>query len=88
MLVMEETAFNAGKADLIPGSGRSSGEGNGSPFQYSHLENPMDRGAWQATVHGITRVGHNLTTKPSITILGTGQDYSGKTICGSWTKKS
>ena len=40
----------------IPGSGRSPGEGNGNPFQYSCLENPMDRGAWMvATVHGVTK---------------------------------
>ena len=39
----------------IPGSGRSPGEGNGNPLQYSCLENPTDRGAWQATVHGITK---------------------------------
>ena len=38
---------------LIPGLGRSPGEGNGNPLQYSHLENPMDRGAWWATVHGV-----------------------------------
>ena len=37
----------------IPGSGRSPGEGNGSPLQYSYLRNPMDRGAWQATDHGV-----------------------------------
>ena len=49
---------------MIPGSGRSPGEGNGNPFQYSHLENPMDRGAWQATDHKITRVGHDLVIKP------------------------
>ena len=49
---------------LVPGSGRSSGEENGNPFQYSSLENPMDRGAWQATVHGVTRVGRDLATKP------------------------
>ena len=42
---------NAGDAGLIPGSGRSSGEGNGNPLQHSCLENPMDRGAWWATVH-------------------------------------
>ena len=41
-----------------------SGEGNGNPLQYSCLENPMDRGAWQATVSGVTRVRHNLVTKP------------------------
>ena len=45
------------------GSGRSPGEGNGNPLQYSCLENPMDRGAWWATVHGVTRVGHDLVTK-------------------------
>ena len=40
------------------------GEGNGNPIQYSCLENPMDRGAWRATAHGVTTVGHNLATKP------------------------
>ena len=42
-------------------------EGNGNPFQYSCLENPMDRGAWKATVHGLERVGHNLVTKQTTT---------------------
>ena len=46
---------------FIPGSGRSPGEGN--PLQYSCLRNPMDRGAWQATVHGVARVGRDLATK-------------------------
>ena len=45
---------NAGDLGLIPGLGRSPGEGNGNPLQYSFLENPMDRGAWQVTVHGVT----------------------------------
>ena len=40
-----------------------SGEGNGNPLQYSCLENPMDLGAWQATVHRVTRVGHDLETR-------------------------
>ena len=53
---------NAGDAGLIPGLGRSTGEGNGNPHQYSCLGNAMDRGAWQATVHGVTRVRHNLVT--------------------------
>ena len=44
-----------GDLDLIPGSGRSVGEGNGYPLQYSSLENSMDRGAWGATVHGVTK---------------------------------
>ena len=42
-------------ASLIPGSGRLPGGGNGNPLQYSCLENPMDREAWQATVHGVTK---------------------------------
>ena len=46
---------NSGDASLIPGSGRSSGEGNGTPLQYSCLENPMDRGAWWAIVHGVAK---------------------------------
>ena len=53
----------AGDAGLIPGSGTSPGEGNGSSLQYSCLGNPMDRGAWQATVHGVSRVGHTLATQ-------------------------
>ena len=47
----------------VPGLGRSPGEGNGNPLQYSYLENPMDRGAWQTTVHEVARVGHDLATK-------------------------
>ena len=43
---------------------------NGNPLQYSCLENPMDRGAWQATVHGDTRVGHDLATKPPYGVKG------------------
>ena len=46
---------NAGDTGLIPGSGRSPGEGNGNPLQYSCLGNPMDKEAWQATVHGVTK---------------------------------
>ena len=49
------SAYNAGDPDSIPGSGRSLGEGNGKPLQYSCLENPMDRGAWRATVHVIAK---------------------------------
>ena len=46
---------NAGDVGLIPGSGRSPGEGNGNPLQHSCLRNSMDRGAWWATVHGVTK---------------------------------
>ena len=51
----EESACSAGTLDLIPVSGRAYGEGNGYPLQYSCLENPMDRGAWWTTVHGVTK---------------------------------
>ena len=49
------SARNAGDLGSIPGSGRSPGEGNGNPFQYSCLENPMDGGVWWATVHGVAK---------------------------------
>ena len=51
----KESSCNAGDLGSIPGSGRSPGEGNGNTLQYSCLENPMDRGAWQATVHEIAK---------------------------------
>ena len=47
--------YNAGDPGSVPGSGRSPGEGNGNPLQYSCLENPMDRGAWWATVLGVAK---------------------------------
>ena len=52
---VKASACNVGDLGLIPGSGRSPGEGNGNPLQYSCLENSMDRGAWWATVHGFTK---------------------------------
>ena len=67
MLVVKNLTASAGDlrdVGLIPGLGRSPGEGNGNPLQYSCLENPMDRGAWWATVHGVERVRHDLATKP------------------------
>ena len=54
-LVNEESAYNSGELGLIPGLGRFSGEGNGYPLQYSCLENSMDRVAWWATVHEVTK---------------------------------
>ena len=65
-----ESACNVRDLDSIPGSGRSPGEGNSNPLQYSCLENPIDRGAWQATVHGVSRVGHDLATKPTMPLVG------------------
>ena len=53
------TAGDARDMGSIPGSGRSPGAGHGNPLQYSYLENPMDRGAWRATVHRSHRVGYN-----------------------------
>ena len=49
------SAYNVGDPGSIPGSGRSPGEGNGNPLSYSCLENPMDGGAWWATVHGVPK---------------------------------
>ena len=51
----KESACNAGDPGSVPGLARSSGEVNGNPLQYSCLENPMDRGAWWATIHGVTK---------------------------------
>ena len=48
-------AGDSGDIDSLPGLGRSSGEGNGNSLQYSCLRNPMNKGAWQATVHGVTK---------------------------------
>ena len=58
MLVLKNPSANAGDirvTGLTPGLKRSPGEGNGNPLQYFCLENPMDRGAWWATVHGVTK---------------------------------
>ena len=52
----KESTCNAGDPGSIPGSGRSPGEGNGNPLQYSCLENSKDRGAWRATVHGVAEL--------------------------------
>ena len=51
----KESACRGGDMGLIPGSGRSPGEGNGNPLQYPCLGNPMDGGAWKATVHGVVK---------------------------------
>ena len=63
MAQCKESTCNTGDIGSIPRVGRSPGEGNGNSLHYSCLGNPTDRGAWQATVHGVTRVGHDLATK-------------------------
>ena len=62
----KESACSAGATEdpgLIPGSGRSPGKGNSNLLQYPCLENPMDRGSWWATDHGVTRARHDSATK-------------------------
>ena len=61
--VVKNLPANAEDSGSILRSGRSPGGGNGNPFQYSCLEHPLHRGAWQAVVHGVQRVGHGLATK-------------------------
>ena len=63
-LVLFTITFPEASLVAILGSGRSPGEENDNPRQCSYLENPMDRGSWQATVHGVVRVGYDLATKP------------------------
>ena len=70
----KESTYNAGDPGLIPGLGRSPGEGNGYSLQYSCLEKSMDRGAWQATVHGVAkswtrRLSDCTFTKPKLQLL-------------------
>ena len=70
-LVVKNPAVNTGDitdAGSVPGSGRSPGEGNGNLLQYSCLENPMDRGAWWATVHGVANSQTYFITKQTHSI--------------------
>ena len=62
-LAVKNLPTNVGDLGSIPGLGRSPGEGNGNPLQYSCLGSPMDRGAWWATDHWVTRVRYNLAAK-------------------------
>ena len=59
----KESACQYRRCGFNPGLGRCPGERSGTPLQYSCLENPMDRGAWQATVHGVTKSQHDSVTK-------------------------
>ena len=64
----KESACNAGDPGSIPGSGRSPRKGNGNPLQYSCLENPMDGGAWWATVHGVAKSQAQLSNFTSLSV--------------------
>ena len=77
----KESACNAGDPGSVPGLERSPGEGHGNPLQYLCLENPMDRGAWRATVHGVAKHGTQLSDslkKKKVNL----------TICNNFWKKS
>ena len=63
------SVYNTGDPDSSPGLGRSPGEGNGNPLQYYCLENPMDRGAWQAAVYGVAKSRIRLSDFTSRAIL-------------------
>ena len=65
----KESACNVRDLGLIPGLGRSPGESNGNPLHYSCLENSMDRGAWEATVHEVTKSQLQLSNKYSLSIF-------------------
>ena len=86
------SVYNEGDPGSIPGLGRSSGKGNGNPLQNYCLENPMDRGAWQATVHGVTKSRTRLSdvtnTNTKSQILLSGSKYSISTPLSSWEEYS
>ena len=67
--MVKASAYSAGDLGSIPGSGRSPGEGNSNPLQYSCLENPMDRGAWWTTVHGVTESRTRLSDSTFQTVF-------------------
>jgi len=65
----KESTCQVGDVGSIPGSGRSPGVGNGNPLQCPCLESPIGKGAWQVTVHDVTRAKHDLATKQKILII-------------------
>ena len=71
----EDSTYKVGDLGSIPGSGRPPGEGNGNPLQYCCLENPMDRGAWRATAHGVAKSQTGLSTHA---LVGTVVKLSGE----------
>ena len=69
--MVKASAYSVGDSGSIPGSGRSSGEGNGNPLQYSCLENPMDVGSWWAILHGVSK---SWTQLSEFTFISTTRD--------------
>ena len=78
--VDKESACNAGDPDSIPELGRSSGEGNSNPLQYSCLENSMAKGTWQATVHGVTKSQTQLKRLSTGTLVKEDIKFCGLTL--------
>ena len=74
------SAGNAGDPGSIPELGRSPGEGNSNPLQYSCLENPVDRGAWQATVHGVAKSQTILSDFTSLHLRGARDSHNGEKL--------
>ena len=72
----EASARSVGDPGSIPGSGRSAGQGNGNPLQYSCLENSMDGGAWWATVHGVTKSQTRLSDLTSLHLFNLYAEYN------------
>ena len=81
--VVNNLPANAGDTGSIPGLGRSPGKGNGNPPEYSCLENPTDRGAWRATVHGVTKSQTQLSDQTTAANSGTDGKHEG--LCFSWS---
>ena len=79
--VVKNLPANVGDAGLIPGSGRSPGNGNGIPLQYSCLGNPMNRGVWQATVHGVAKESEMTSLRNNNPHL-----FSGTEVGSTWAK--
>ena len=79
-----QTACSTGELGSIPGSGRSSGEGNGNPLQYSCLENPMCRWILVGRVRGVARVRHDLATKPLHVGSSWTRDWTRVSCIGRW----
>ena len=78
--MVKASAYDVGDPSSIPGSGRSPGEGNGNPLQYSCLENPMDKGAWWATVPGVAKSRTGLSDFTSLLCVSSCTTSRGKAI--------